>query len=146
MHPDRKSHTGASIYVYGLPVYVASRKQHAITLSSFEAELMALSEEAKEVVWCRDFLQCQLSKSVVPRMLCDNLGLVQCLQRDSGGLQSGAKHIEIRHYWLRELICRGVITIEHVATADMWADIFTKPLQGTQFRGLREKLVNRSDM
>jgi hypothetical protein len=146
MHPDRKSHTGASIYVYGLPVYVASRKQHAITLSSFEAELMALSEEAKEVVWCRDFLQCQLSKSVVPRMLCDNLGLVQCLQRDSGGLQSGAKHIEIRHYWLRELICRGVITIEHVATADMWADIFTKPLQGTQFRGLPEKLVNQSDM
>jgi hypothetical protein len=141
VHPDRRSHSGAVILVFRLPVSVASRKQSTTALSSFEAELLALSDEAKDVVWCQDFLASQTGSPVHATLYCDNRGLVDSLYRESGMTQTKAKHIPIRHYWLRECIKDGNMSVVHVGTNDMWADMLTKPLQGEHFRQLRNNLV-----
>jgi hypothetical protein len=141
MHSDRISHTGAIVIVHGLPVSCSSKKQHAISLSSYEAELMALSEEAKEVIWCQSFLRSQTGFESPALLFCDNLGLVQSLHREKGSTHSNAKHIEIRYFWMREGVAKGSIKVEHVGTKEQLADFFTKPLQGEDFRRLRGRIL-----
>jgi hypothetical protein len=41
---------------------------------------------------------------------------------------SRTKHIDIRHYFLRDHVIKGDIVISQVGTNDQLVDIFTKPL------------------
>ena len=57
--PDsRKSVSGYVIYLCGVPISWRSRAQKTVTLSSAEAEWIALSEVAKEVIFISQVLQC----------------------------------------------------------------------------------------
>jgi hypothetical protein len=50
------------------------------------------------------------------------------------------KHINIRHYFLRDHVSKGDIVMESVRTVDQLADIFTKPLDETWFCRLQSEL------
>ena len=43
------------------------------------------------------------------------------------------KHIDRRHFYVREMVEAGKITVPYVNTVDNLADFFTKPLPGRQF-------------
>jgi hypothetical protein len=43
-----------------------------------------------------------------------------------------------------ELVKRGLVTIEYCPTADMVADLFTKPVQGPTFNRLRDKVMGNT--
>ena len=45
----------------------------------------------------------------------------------------GSRHISIRYFWLCERIKLGEVTLEHIPTNLMFANVLTKPLQGKQF-------------
>ena len=51
------------------------------------------------------------------------------------------KHIMRESHYLRDLVARRVYAPEHVASADMLADIFTKCLDKTTFLKLRDVLL-----
>ena len=59
IHPDMKSHTGSVITLGKGAIYVKSGTQRLMTKSSTEAELVALSDSANQVIWTRNFLQLQ---------------------------------------------------------------------------------------
>jgi hypothetical protein len=49
--------------------------------------------------------------------------------------RSGAertRHIDIRYCWLKERVSNGEAVVMHMGTADMYANMLTKPLQGRQ--------------
>ena len=52
------------------------------------------------------------------------------------------KHIERRHFFIREAVEDMKIRVPFVATADNWADFFTKALPTKQFVALRNQLMN----
>ena len=52
------------------------------------------------------------------------------------------KHIDRRHYFIRECVENGRLRVPFVATADNIADFFTKPLMGKDFFRLRDKVMN----
>ena len=52
------------------------------------------------------------------------------------------KHIERRHFFIRECVEEGKIRVPFVATDENVADFFTKPLTGKQFFNLRDKVMN----
>ena len=52
------------------------------------------------------------------------------------------KHIARRHFYVRELVEDGTITVPYVNTADNVADFFTKPLGKAQFRTFRDAIMN----
>ena len=52
------------------------------------------------------------------------------------------KHVERRHFFVREMVERHVIRIPFVATADNLADFFTKPLPARVFFPMRDKIMN----
>ena len=54
---DRKSTTGFVILLAGAPISWKSRKQRSLTLSTVEAEYMALSEVVREEVWLTYLLE-----------------------------------------------------------------------------------------
>jgi hypothetical protein len=51
------------------------------------------------------------------------------------------RHIAIRYFFVRDKMELGEVEIEHMPTAEMRADIMTKPLQGELFRKMRDWLM-----
>ena len=52
------------------------------------------------------------------------------------------KHIDRKHFYIRELVEMGRISVPFVPTEDNVADFFTKPLVGKRFDRLRSVLMN----
>ena len=52
------------------------------------------------------------------------------------------KHVERRHFFIRELVEEGKIRVPFVRTADNIADFFTKALPPAQFRAMRDVIMN----
>ena len=65
------------------------------------------------------------------------MGSEMCI-RDS----SKTKHIERRHYFIRECVENGKLRVPFVPTKDNVADFFTKPLTGKMFFDMRDKVMN----
>ena len=64
-------------------------------------------------------------------MFTDSMGVV-AIARNSV-LTSATKHIEIADFYVRELVTRGIVTVAHVPTGFMLADVLTKPLAKVKF-------------
>ena len=119
----------------------ASKKQASVALSSCEAEIMAASEGAKEAVYLSSFLTelgAPLTKPV--EMGCDNRGAIDLAYNPEHHQRT--KHIDRRHFYVRELVEEMKLRVPFVATADNWADFFTKPLKSKQFYALRDTIMN----
>jgi hypothetical protein len=54
------------------------------------------------------------------------------------------KHLDLRHYWLRDYIKSGHINVKYIPTASMPADIITKLLPKATVLEMRELLGLRS--
>ena len=51
-----------------------------------------------------------------------------------------SKHMDVKHFALREFIEAGDISVESVASSDNLSDIFTKPLEKGPFCRIREAI------
>ena len=52
------------------------------------------------------------------------------------------KHIERRHFFIREMVENMRIRVPFVRTADNLADFFTKPLPPRAFAEMRDRIMN----
>jgi hypothetical protein len=52
------------------------------------------------------------------------------------------KHIERRHFYIRELVEEQRLVVPYVATSDNLADFFTKPLSAKSFYTNRNQIMN----
>jgi hypothetical protein len=137
-----KSHTGCAIVVgYGGPVYTKSTKQKIVTKSSTEAELVGMSDTASQAIYLRNFIIAQ-GYDIGPAILYqDNMSCMALIKR-GGPASERSRHIEIRHFWIQERVESGEVRVEHMPTAEMIANILTKPVQGAQFLTERNLLTN----
>ena len=126
---SRRSMTG---YVFTLSGSVVSWKatlQAAVTLSTTEAEYMALTEAAKEGIWLQGLvgdLGLHQDQAVV---FCDSQSAI-CLAKDQVHHER-TKHIDVRYHFLRD---EKRIEVKKVGTADNPADMFTKSVQQSKFQ------------
>ena len=119
-----------------------SKKQQSIALSSCEAEIVAASEAAKEAIYL-DRLHAELgfkgSKEPIQLDL-DNKAAIDSSYNPEN--HSRTKHIDRRHYFVRELVEEGRLVVPFVSTTDNYADFFTKPLKPARFFHLRNLIMN----
>ena len=51
-----------------------------------------------------------------------------------------SNHIEIRYFYIRDMVQKGAIKLQYVGTDEQVADILTKPLSRTKFDYFHDKL------
>jgi len=135
----RASTSGWVVYWHGAPLCWGSRKQKATALSSMESEIIALSEAAKEAIFLRKF-----TRGLVPSL--DKAPTVLTTDnkaaRDSSynpEHHDRSKHIERRHFYIRDMVEAQEIVVPLVNTQFNDADFFTKPLPPKRFKFLRRQ-------
>ena len=112
-----------------------SRKGDLKTLSTYESELYALIDAAKEAIWLRhlylevlDTLEGRLPATII---CCDNKGTVDEIVKEEKVFKNNTKHIDNRQEWLRdEIVVWKRVEIIWVDTKNQLADMFTKALPG----------------
>ena len=52
------------------------------------------------------------------------------------------KHVERRHFFIRDMVEKFELRVPLVSTVNNYADFFTKPLKSKVFFGLRNKIMN----
>ena len=100
--------------------------------SSTEGELVAASNSANQGLHSRQFLISQGYKMGPVILYQDNPSCMAMLDRGRSGAER-TRHIAIRHYWTKERADSGELKIIHKGTKEMYANLLTKPLQGSQF-------------
>ena len=121
------STSGWAILYCGAAVGYGSKRQQSIALSSTEAEIMAASQAAAEIMYFRGILH-ELGRELDPTILyVDNQGAIE-LSRDMKSCKR-SRHIERRYLKIRELVADGEIVVRHVRSEDNHADMLTKPLE-----------------
>ena len=135
--PDfRRSVTGYIFDVAGGSVSWASKRQPTVALSTMEAEYMAASNATKEAIWLRILLvDLGFPQVQATTIHADNQG---CIALSRGTVtHSRAKHIDIRHHFLRERVASSEVNLLYCSTKDMLADILTKQLPREAFERFR---------
>ena len=137
----RRSVSGGLIMCGGASVWL-SRLQKCVTLSTSEAEYVAFGAAVKEVLFLRQIWRFMLPSKVMPcfPVFEANQGAVQLAQNPV--TNSNAKHIDVRHHFLRELVRQRDIKVVQVPSEFHHADILTKALAYDLFAFHRKFLMN----
>jgi hypothetical protein len=137
----RYSISGVVLQLGGAPIQVISGKQKIITLGSTEAELVAASEAAKQIVYLRMLLdEIGITQDQPTVLYEDNTGVVAIAMSDATTFSGRSKHIDLRYRYVCEAVQDKKLTVQWVSTMNQVADILTKSLSRQQFERLRSML------
>uniref|UniRef100_H3H8C7 Reverse transcriptase Ty1/copia-type domain-containing protein n=2 Tax=Phytophthora ramorum TaxID=164328 RepID=H3H8C7_PHYRM len=139
---DRKSTSGYTFMLMSAPVSWGSKKQSSVSLSTSEAEYIALSLAIQEGKWIHRLL-CEIlaaANDTGPELMIreDNQS---CIKMTKNPVNHGrAKHIDIKYHHIRDEVKRGEVKLEYCETSVMLADIMTKALAGPRHTELTAAL------
>ena len=140
IHHDGKSHTGIEIAIGKDPIFVRSSKQHCVSLSSTEAELIALTEAITYLEWIEKiFSELRVILNKPAHVFQDNQSAIHMVNNDFKF--KNTKHMTVKVYFARELVQAKRVVLQYLPTDEMSADILTKPLNTKQFVKLVAKFV-----
>ena len=142
-----KSRTGCVIKYAGCPITWFSRLQTEIALSTTEAEYIALSTAAREVLPLRELIL-----EIKPILNIPEAKLqIRCtLFEDNKGAEELAKvpknrprtkHIAVKYHHFRQAVKDKILLVKRIGTEEQLADIFTKPLARLPLEHLRKQIM-----
>lgn len=143
-----RSTSGVLCLYSGAPISWISQRQVSVAISTTEAEIVAASEAAREIIWLKRLLAELDQMTTMPNLQVDNEAAIRLAQNPE--LHRRTKHIRTRHFFVRELVNSDEISISKVDTKMQLADILTKPLFSIRFQELCElmgvqKLLNKGE-
>jgi hypothetical protein len=122
---SRKSVSGHAIFVNKALTAWRSKSQAAISLSSSEAEMYALTEAVKEVPFIVQVLLFMNVKIKLPvQVRVDYMGAIYMSENSMPS--SRTRHADLRTKFTSDLQEKGLIKIEFIRSEDNAADIMTK--------------------
>lgn len=128
----RRSTTGYVALLFGTPISWCARRQGSVATSTTAAEYITISEAVKEVMWLRQlFKELRIHHWTLHEpvnLAVDNQAAIRIAEKPVSFPL--AKHIDVRHHFVREEVEKGKITLSYVKTSDQHADVFTKALPG----------------
>ena len=142
-----KSRTGCIIKYAGCPITWFSQLQTEKSLSTTEAEYIALSTAARELLPMREMF-IELAKylnigTITPTVQCelfeDNKGAETLA--NSPKMNARTKHIAIKYHHFREAVKKKILQIKRVDTKEQLADILTKPVDRLTLQHLRKGIM-----
>ncbi|GBE88222.1 hypothetical protein SCP_1300360 [Sparassis crispa] len=119
--------SGYVFMLNGGAVSWSSKRQGLVTLSTTEAEYVALTHASKEAIWLRSFIKELFGEPEQSLPLrSDNQSAIALAKDDR--FHARTKHIDIRFHFIRYAIAEGKISLSYCPMEDMTADILTKAL------------------
>ncbi|GJR25201.1 retrovirus-related pol polyprotein from transposon TNT 1-94 [Tanacetum coccineum] len=134
----RRSTSGSAQFLGDKLVSWSSKKQTSTSISSTEAEYIAMFGCCAQILWMRSQLSDYgFAYNRVP-LYCDNKSAIALCCNNVQ--HSRSKHIDIRHYFIQEQVDNGVVVLYFVRTKYQLADIFTKALPRERFEFILPRL------
>jgi len=122
-----RSTSGYVFMMAGGAITWSSKRQATVALSTVEAEYVAMSRCAQQMVWMQTWLDEVEVAHITPGVIKgDSRGAIALTKTTKDHRK--VKHIDIRHHYLRELVKAGSILFKQVPSVGNLADLFTKPL------------------
>ena len=123
------------LFYHGCLFHFFSKMQRSVTLSSAEAEFFGAMLAAKEMMFVRElFIDLGITLDGPSMLYCDSKSAVE-MAFDPVAFKK-TKHILRAAEFLRDLVARRVVTLEHVPGTVMIADILTKAVSRPLFTEL----------
>ncbi|CAG7723393.1 unnamed protein product [Allacma fusca] len=138
----RKSTLGFAVLLNGAIITWSSQKQPCVSLSSTEAEYIALTSGAREVVWLREFLDELGYNQRGPTTILVDQSAIRLVMNPE--MHARSKHIDVRFHCIRELVSNNQVQVEYVPTDDHFADCLTKSLLKGKLHKNHERLGIKS--
>ena len=113
-------------------------QQTSTSLSTAEAEYIAAGSYCTQLIWMNQMLSDYGINQKTMMVYCDNESEIDILKNLIQ--HSRTRHIDIRHHFIRDLVGEKILSLEHIATENQLANIFTKPLELTRFDSLQKSL------
>ena len=139
---NRRSTCGHVVYMGNGPISWQSKLQTVVATSSMEAEYMGAYYAVQDCCWIKGVMN-ELgfnSNDPTPFYL-DSKSAIDLAKNPIYHKRS--KHIHIKYHWLRQKVEDKTVTLNHIKTDKMIADIFTKPLAYAEFAKYRDSLIHK---
>ena len=123
----------------GAPVMWASKTIKTMATSTTNAEVHALPQCSKDVIWLRRFigeLNIQLPTTMILEDNCAAESFANSLD-----IKARNKHIEVKNQYVRQLRHRDEIIVVHVETENQFAGTTTKNLAPSPFKPLAKRIL-----
>jgi hypothetical protein len=131
---DRKSISGICHFLGSSLVCWSAHKQSSVAQSTTKAEYVDATSCCSHILWIvktmRDY---GVTYNSVP-LMCDSSSAI-CLAYNPV-FHRRAKHIKVRHHFLRDHVEKGEIEMKFIDTERQLTNIFTKPLDSSRFSSL----------
>ncbi len=119
--------------------------QKSIALSTMEAEIIALSEATKDVVYSRKLTAGIGAPPAAPTPLATDSQAARASSYNPEH-HDRMKHVERRHFFVRDMVEAFELEVPFVPTDDNPADFFTKPMKkASKFNEFRKIVMNIKD-
>ena len=131
-----RSTSGGVVQLNGMILMSWSRTQNVVSLSSAEAELLAMSLCAQETLFVVHLLS-EMGQVLKPTILSDSSAALLVAARRGPGRM---KHIMLRALFVQDMMRQELATFAKVHTSENVADVLTKQMTLQQLTYFRERL------
>jgi len=136
----RRSTSGCCFMFANAAISWFARSQKSISRSSFEAELISLSEALLEIRWLRRlFSELGISQSKPTIVHEDNQAVISQILEPQ--ISRRTKHIELKYFYAREMVHLKEIEVKYLPSTEQIADGFTKNLGPQKFTWFRQRIT-----
>ena len=101
---------------------------------------MSLGEGASLALGCRQFYRSIDQEVICVPLLEDNRTAIEFIAH-GGPIHARTRYIGVKLYFVKDHVDSGELEVVYCPTADMLADVMTKPVVGSQFVSLRDRIV-----
>ena len=135
---ERRSTSESCHIIIGYLVTWINKKQVSIVISTAKAKFISTTTSCTPLIWIKNQMEdYNIYEESIP-IYYENKASISISKNPN--LHSGAKHIEIKHHFLRDHVEKGTMELEFVHTDNQFANIFTKPITEERLILLRNQL------
>jgi hypothetical protein len=139
-----RSQVGLLSFLYGNLVFWKSNKTSTVTTSTLHSETVAAHKICMELMWERSLLKDLHFAEDGPTLVWQDCAAV-ISNSYNPTKHEASKHFNVKLYYKRELVAKGLIAIEKLSTLLMLADGLTKAFTASRFKFLFDCILGLVD-